>query len=166
MTVLVDLLASPERAAELRARAVGWQSWTLTPPQLCDLELLVTGAFAPLTGFQGRADVDAVCATMRLAGGAIWPIPITLDVPTPAWRSTSSRANRSRCAIPKACCSPPLQVEDVWRIDRAAEAQAVYGTVDPRHPGVAQPCSRSSRPGRLADRSTASNCRGTTTSAR
>ena len=36
---------------------------------------------SPLTGFLGRADYEAVCDRMRLADGALWPMPIMLDVP-------------------------------------------------------------------------------------
>ncbi len=65
---LVDLIAAPARAAELKAASRDWPSWDLTPRQLCDLELLLDGSFSPLTGFLGRADHDAVCRRMRLAG--------------------------------------------------------------------------------------------------
>src|SRR6202030_1771761 len=78
---LVDLLAAPPRAAELRAASRDWPSWDLTPRQFCDLELLLNGSFSPLTGFLGRADHDSVCQRLRLADGTLWPIPITLDVP-------------------------------------------------------------------------------------
>src|SRR5437588_10746019 len=78
---LKQLLADPERAAELKAASRDWPSWDLTPRQLCDLELLLNGGFSPLTGFMKRADHDAVCASMRLADGTLWPIPILLDVP-------------------------------------------------------------------------------------
>ncbi|MGH3301380.1 MAG: adenylyl-sulfate kinase [Streptosporangiaceae bacterium] len=53
----------------------------LTPTQLGDLELLLSGAFAPLTGFMTAADVDAVVSSWRLADGTPFPAVVTLDVP-------------------------------------------------------------------------------------
>jgi len=78
---LVTLLVEPERAAELKAGSRDWPSWDLTPRQLCDLELLLSGGLSPLDGFLGQADYEAVCGGMRLANGTLWPIPVTLDLP-------------------------------------------------------------------------------------
>src|SRR3954468_13850724 len=77
---LVDLLASAERAAELKKASYDFPSINLTPRQLADLELLITGAFSPLCGFMDKADYESVCSNMRLANGVLWPIPITLQV--------------------------------------------------------------------------------------
>jgi len=55
-------------------------SLTLDDAQLADLELLLSGAFAPLTGFMGAADVAAVIERGTLADGTPWPVPVTLDV--------------------------------------------------------------------------------------
>ena len=136
MALLAERLASSERASELRALAAGWRSWTLTPSELCDLELLLTGAFAPLTGFQSRADVESVCATMRMANGTLWPIPVTLDVDASVARALGA-GERLALRDPEGVLLASLEVEDVWQIDRVAEARAVFGTVDPAHPGVA-----------------------------
>ncbi len=136
MSSLIDLLVPPERAAELRALAVTAPSWTLSPSELCDLELLLSGAFAPLSGFQGRADVEAVCASMRLSDGRLWPIPVTLDVDEALARTLApERPLALRDA--EGAILAVLRVRDVWPIDRQAEAEAVYGTADPSHPGVA-----------------------------
>ncbi|MGI8330600.1 adenylyl-sulfate kinase [Actinomadura scrupuli] len=56
-------------------------AWTPSPAELADLELLLTGAFAPLTGFQGSLDAATVLAGGRLADGTPWPVPVTLTVP-------------------------------------------------------------------------------------
>jgi sulfate adenylyltransferase len=53
----------------------------VTPTQLGDLELLLSGAFAPLTGFMAAADVAAVTSSWRLADGTPFPAVVTLDVP-------------------------------------------------------------------------------------
>jgi sulfate adenylyltransferase len=59
-------------------------SWTLDENQLADLEMLLSGVFAPLTGFMTAADVSAVCESGTLADGFPWPVPVTLDVPEDA----------------------------------------------------------------------------------
>jgi sulfate adenylyltransferase len=54
---------------------------TLTPGQLGDLELLLSGAYAPLTGFMTNDDASAVARRWQLADGTPFPVAITLDVP-------------------------------------------------------------------------------------
>src|ERR1035437_5294293 len=77
---LVNLLVEDERRLELKAQSREWPSWDLTQRQLCDLELLMTGGFSPLKSFLGRQDYESVRDKMRLADGALWPIPVTHDV--------------------------------------------------------------------------------------
>ena len=57
---------------------------TLNGAQLADLELLLSGAFAPLRGFMTSADVAAVTESWQLADGTSFPVPVTLDVPADA----------------------------------------------------------------------------------
>src|SRR5207253_1884518 len=73
-------MATTERSADLRAHSREWPSWDLTPRQLCDLELIMSGGFSPLRGFLTRPDYEGVCHNMRLANKTLWPIPVTLDV--------------------------------------------------------------------------------------
>ena len=56
-------------------------AYTPRPHELADLELLLSGAYAPLTGFLGRADLTSLARTGRLADGTPWPVPVTLEVP-------------------------------------------------------------------------------------
>ena len=141
---LVDLMVSPARAAELKAESMGWPSWDLTPRQLCDLELLLNGGFSPLRGFMGRADYESVRDRMRLAGGTLWPIPVTLDV-ADELGSTLKPDDRLSLRDEEGVMLAVLHVSDVWEPDRAAEAAAVLGTVDPSHPGVDHVLNRSRR---------------------
>jgi sulfate adenylyltransferase len=69
-----------EARTDVPADLTGVPSVTLNDAQLGDLELLLSGAFAPLTGFMGAADVAAVIERGTLADGTSWPVPVTLDV--------------------------------------------------------------------------------------
>ncbi len=133
---LVDLLASAERQTELKSASRDWPSWDLTPRQICDLELLLNGGFSPLTGFLGRADFESVCADMRLKDGTLWSIPITLDVEESVAEKLDS-GSRLALRDPEGTMLAVLEVEDLWEIDRESKAEAVYGTHDRLHPGVA-----------------------------
>jgi sulfate adenylyltransferase len=132
---LVDLLVAAERRRELTEKAGPWPSWDLTPRQLCDLELLLCGAFSPLRGFLGRSDYESVCASLRLADGTLWPIPIMLDLP----ESVAGRLGETPLALrdPEGVLLAVLHVREIWRPDREAEARLVFGTNDGAHPGVA-----------------------------
>ena len=68
---LVDLYVGPERRAEIKTESREMPSWDLTPRQLCDLELLLNGAFSPLRGFMRKADYEGVCTEMRLTSGVL-----------------------------------------------------------------------------------------------
>jgi sulfate adenylyltransferase len=56
-------------------------SYTPRPHELADLELLLSGAYAPLTGFLGRADLTSLRRRGRLVSGESWPVPVTLELP-------------------------------------------------------------------------------------
>ena len=73
-----------EAVTGLAADLASLPSWTLDEGQLADLELLLSGAFAPLTGFMTAAEVASVCESGTLPDGTAWPVPVTLDVPEDA----------------------------------------------------------------------------------
>lgn len=57
------------------------RTWSPSARERGDLELLLSGAYRPLTGFLGEADREAVVAGGRLADGRRWPVAITLELP-------------------------------------------------------------------------------------
>lgn len=133
---LVNLMVGSERSDEIQAKSRDWPSWDLTPRQLCDVELLLSGGFSPLRGFMCRADYEGVCHNMRLADGKVWPIPITLDVTEEFARSIkpgSSLALRD----PEGVMLAILHADEIWEPDLRAEADAVFKSVSLNHPGVA-----------------------------
>ena len=56
------------------------KSWTLSGRQLCDVEMIMDGSFAPLNGFMSNEDYLSVIKNMRLSNGKLFPISVTLDV--------------------------------------------------------------------------------------
>ena len=82
----VNLLIDRDRAALLKQVSTDLPSITLNDRQLCDLELLATGAFSPLSGFMDRSNYESVLDRMRLQDGTLWPVPICLDISETAAR--------------------------------------------------------------------------------
>ena len=132
---LKELMAPRSRVLELKEGSRDWPSWGLTDRQMRDLELLMNGGFSPLAGFMDREDYEGVRDGMRLRDGTLWPIPITLDLPEEV-------ACDLKVGQPLALRDPEgvllavLTVGDVWEPDLRDEAQKVYGTTNPDHPGV------------------------------
>lgn len=132
---LIDLMVQPERASELKAHSREWPSWDLTARQLCDLELLMSGGFSPLRGFMTRADYEGVAHNMKLASGVLWPMPITLDV-SEDFAKKLKAGSKVALRDPEGVMLAVLNVEEVWQPDRKAEADAVFKSTSPVHPGV------------------------------
>jgi sulfate adenylyltransferase len=133
---LVDLIATPERSAELKAQSREYPSWDLTARQSCDLELLLSVGVSPLRGFMSRPDYDGVCHNMRLKSGVLWPMPITLDVTETFAKTLKPGSSKIALRDPEGVMLAVLSVEDVWQPDRAAEAKAVFNSTSVAHPGA------------------------------
>lgn len=140
---LINLLADIDRTSSIKTESRDWPSLDLNERQLCDLELLLSGAFSPLQGFLTKADYERVCGEMRLSDGTLWPIPIMLDVSEELAEKLSSGSNIA-LRDAEGVMIAALNVEDVWQPDREEEANAVFGTTNREHPGVAQLLDRTS----------------------
>ena len=132
---LKELFLSEGKADEEAQRAENYPCWNLTQRQVCDLDLLMSGAFSPLEGFLAKGDYESVCDTMRLTSGVLWPLPITLDV-SEAFAEGLDAGEVIALRDPEGVLLATLEVEDVWTPDRASEAERVYGTTDDTHPAV------------------------------
>jgi len=103
--------------------------------QYLELEKLAVGAFAPLTGFMREDEFNGVVDSMRLPSGALFPLPVVLDL-TPA-QAASVRAGRRLTLVYEGTEVGAVDVESVYTCDKPKVAASVFGTSDPRHPGVA-----------------------------
>jgi sulfate adenylyltransferase len=106
----------------LPAQLADWPAYPLDEVQLGDLELLTSGAFAPLRGFMGAADAASVAERGLLIDGTPWPVPVTLEVPADA---VPADAPHVVLADPE---GSPLAVLSV------AERSAVFEPGDPGDP--------------------------------
>ncbi|NKC12980.1 MAG: bifunctional sulfate adenylyltransferase/adenylylsulfate kinase [Gammaproteobacteria bacterium] len=134
---LVSRVVPPERAEPLKEASMGLPSLTLSLRQLCDLELIANGGFSPLQGFMGEADYHGVLERMRLQSGALWPIPITLEV-------SEEQANTMEQGSPVALRDNEgfmlavLMVAEVFSPEPKLEAERIYATCSTQHPEVAR----------------------------
>ncbi len=128
---LVNLVLSPDEAAEQKVLANRLPSIQISERCRCDLELLATGAFSPLDRFMGREDYERSVAEMRLSDGHLFPIPVTLPVSKDAVPALDSEvalrdARNNLLAI--------LTVREIFPFDQDEFGARVLGTNDHRHP--------------------------------
>ncbi len=133
--VLKELFLSERKADAEKIAAMNYAAWDLTQRQVCDLDLLMNGAFSPLEGFLGKDDYESVCDTMRLTSGVLWPLPITLDV-SAAFAGEITVGETIALRDPEGVLIATLEVTDIWTPNLASEAERVYGTTDDLHPAV------------------------------
>ena len=132
---LVNLVVEGKEREDLLARAAKLPSIKITTRNLCDLELIATGGFSPLTTFMGKADYDRVLKEMRLADGTLWPLPITLtadpkELPTVGEDLALRNANFDLIAV--------MTLDEVFHWDPQTEAALAYGSTDTKHPMVSE----------------------------
>jgi len=132
---LKELYLAEHKADEEKLRASDYPSWDLSPRQLCDLDLLLNGAFSPLEGFLGQVDYEKVCDEMRLESGVLWPMPITLDVSEEFAESVSEGVTIALRDV-EGVLIAAMEVSDIWQPDKESEAKQVFGTTDDSHPAV------------------------------
>jgi sulfate adenylyltransferase len=111
------------------------QEIALTPRQICDIECLMNGAFAPLSGFCTQEQYTSILEKRRLPDGSVWPMPINLDI-------SKEQADKLKEGDDVALFDQEgvqlatMTIESKWSPNKAKEAQAVYGSEDETHPGV------------------------------
>jgi len=128
-------MVAPDEVESVKEYAIDLPSVQLSERSVCDLEMLSIGAFSPLASFMSKDDYDRVLDEMRLANGAVFPIPVTLPV-EPNQRIhldhdvALRNSNNDLLAI--------MSVDELYEWDLAEVAIKVFGTQDSRHPLVAE----------------------------
>lgn len=132
---LVNLILDDQDAEKLKVDSESFPAITLTQRQQCDLEMLLIGALSPLTGFMTKEIYDSVISNTRLPGGLLWPMPYYLDVDE-TFAERLEMGTRVALRDTEGFMPAVLTIDSIWRPDKKLEAESVYGTTDPEHPGV------------------------------
>ncbi len=108
---------------------------TLTQRQLCDLEMIMSGALNPLKGFMIEADYLSVLNNVTLENGLLWPMPITLDL---SKEQIDGFKGETQIGLSdeEGFMLAVLNIESIWKVDKKLEAIKIYGTDNSKHPGV------------------------------
>jgi sulfate adenylyltransferase len=108
--------------------------------QLYDLEKIAVGAYSPLEGFMGSADLEAVLSEGRLANGLPWSMPIVFAPNDPRDAASLERLREGdQIALADGSGErfATLTLSERFPLDRRRFAEAVYGTTETAHPNVA-----------------------------
>jgi sulfate adenylyltransferase len=132
---LKQLYVDSSAVDQIKAESKDYKSWDLTDRQVCDLELILNGAFSPLEGFLTQAEYDGVLKDMRLPDGTLWPMPITLDV-SEAFADSLAANEKVALRDAEGVLIAVLDVTDKWVPNKEAEAVAAFGSNDMAHPAV------------------------------
>jgi sulfate adenylyltransferase len=133
---LVDLLVPENERSAARDTARNLPKLTVNARELSDLEMLAVGALSPLTGFQGEKDYSSILESMHLSGGLPWTIPVTLSLDEEATKRIGGASEVALVAEEGGEPLAVISVEEIYKRDREAEANGVFGTTDVEHPGV------------------------------
>jgi sulfate adenylyltransferase len=92
----------------------GAPQWAPTDWELAELELIISGALAPLDRFLGEADLAAIAERGELADGTPWRVPITLTVPEPIAVAAVS-TGRLELTDPEGVALAYVAVDTTWK---------------------------------------------------
>ncbi len=134
---LVNLIASPARAEVLRQEALTLPSLALDWQQVCELELLMTGAYSPLRGYMTRRQCEQIATHNELDDGCFWPVTFTLSSSQPA--ITNQPGDRIALRDREGFMLAVLTVNESWQTSSGLTCYGgdVEGVVMPTHPDFA-----------------------------
>lgn len=127
---LVDLMLKTDEEKEA-AIAKCTTELQLTPRQLCDTELIMNGAFSPITSFMDEATYNHVVENMELPDGTIFGLPVVFDTDSedlqPGMTVLLKDGDRDIATI---------EFTDKFLPNKPLECKKCYGTSELEHPGA------------------------------
>ncbi|MCG8427629.1 MAG: hypothetical protein MI754_09765, partial [Chromatiales bacterium] len=120
----MSLIVGPYRVHELKHEAMSLVSVSLEDRQICELELLLSGAYHPLRGFMNKADYDSVLRQERLYDGTLWPVPVVLDLEQSITKDLV-QGQRIVLRDDEGAMLAILTVGDIWQPDLQLESKTL-----------------------------------------
>jgi len=133
-------VSDDKKREELIKEAESLPSIVISSAAAANAVMLASGYFNPLKGFMNLNEALSVAEKMQLPDGLFWPVPI-VNVVNDA--STIKNAKRIALRDPNVDGNPVLAIQDVAAIEEISSDQMklmsekIFGTLDPKHPGVA-----------------------------
>jgi sulfate adenylyltransferase len=128
------------RRAKLLEEAKTLPSIVICSQAAANAVMLGAGYFNPLKGYMGLQEALKVAEKMQTKDGLFWPVPIVNVVKD---AGPVKGAKRIALKDPNVAGNPVIAIQDVVAIETATEdqmksmAEKIFGTLDEKHPGVA-----------------------------
>jgi len=132
---LIDRALRGKEAEAAAKNLAMMKSIALDRMSVVDLRNIAVGRYSPLEGFIGKHDLESIVQNTRLKNGVVWSIPILLDVSEDEARGL--KEGEDVCLKDDAGKAIAiLHLTEKYSYPKEAIAQSVFGTNDPKHPGV------------------------------
>jgi len=137
--VLVNVKADAKREKEILAKADEYKSIVVSSAAAANAVMMGSGYFSPLTGYMTLVDSLKIADNLHTEKGLFWPVPITNRLENV---DGIEEGQEVLLLDPNVDGNPPIALMKVNKIEKANKkdletiAKAVFGTLDPEHPGV------------------------------
>ena len=132
-------VADSEDRAVLLRQAQSLTQVVISSATAANAVMLGGGYFTPLSGYMNKADALSVANSMTTNSGLFFPVPVLNLLPQADFKA----GERIALLDPNVDGNPVIALQSVTAIEQFSDqemqdlAQAVYGTTDDAHPGVA-----------------------------
>ncbi len=134
---LINRELKGKKRDEAESKASKLVALALSERELCDLEMIASGAMSPLDGFMSEDDFNSCLDNLVLTSGLPWTIPVVKSLTDD---EKSKVANQKEVALKDASGHPLaiLEIEGIYKHDKQKHSMLLYGTDDAAHPGNVQ----------------------------
>ncbi len=134
---LIERTLDPARKKEALEKSKGWPQIKLNAESISDVENIAYGVYSPLEGFLGEKEFLSVLDCSRLPNDLPWTIPIVLDAS--ADEAKAFKPGQDILLTDEAGAAVAVfHLQEKFGYNKETMSQKVFGTTDPKHPGVAK----------------------------